>query len=271
MDPKTADKCIWYNGPYVFFYDGHCDGFNKELVRKMNKMASKYPLLKVHVIDWQKKKIINPFIKDEEMNKISLYFERNLKEEKIYPDEKGIYDLFKKAIDFYNKNIKDKANNVGIKISQKVNNFSDNNLYSKHMLNTKMSHLKWQKKYILSQLMEFKEEKKFHKTENKTSSPLECVKNNKHRRRNHKENLIYKSINKRKLNLELKSISASKEWFCDVKMTDLPCDLFQEISTQNEVKSVEIQNYLKQNSPSVRPTSRSVSNPKDADSSKRFN
>lgn len=59
-------------------------------------------LIKVHEIDWLKRKILHPFTQQNEMNTISIYFQKILQKGVLCPNEDKICDIFEMDVGFYN-------------------------------------------------------------------------------------------------------------------------------------------------------------------------
>lgn len=235
IEMKNAERCIWDIGPYIFFYNGNCSGYNLKLVAKMNAMAKKYPSLKVREIDWRKKKKAHPLTPDEDLNKVSIYFQHKLEDEVLSPDEDTIKELFKKAIDFFNISIDIRIEKIGSRI------FSDLKppLIAKEEIipNERQSiYLKNQKRRLLDQKLHFKEES-ILLSEQKIDY---VVKKETQKTKEHGN-----PIKRIKLERELVNSSPSKKWYHDVNITELPCELFRPSPTKFSLKNIEILNSVK--------------------------
>lgn len=104
---------LWRSGPFIIFYNSRCSGYNQELVKYMNFMAAKYPALQIFEIDWEEKKFYNAGTIDEDMNTVYIHSRSAIKAAEFCPDRNKINELFKKAICYYNKNLENRAMNIG--------------------------------------------------------------------------------------------------------------------------------------------------------------
>lgn len=242
---REVERCVWFRGPYIFFYNGNCKGYNSTLVTKMNEMANKYPSLKVHVIDWQEKKMINHLTKDEEMNKVSLYFEKKLEDEVLCPDDDRINQLFKKAIDFFNINIDKSVQKAGSKILKNIN--SPDVTKIEYLSVERQEFLKNQKQWTLNQKIIFKEEKK--EAEILTGSKkIPILENN-------TNSIFIKEANDIKVDcLPIKTnilkrkatiISSTKDLNREMNITKLPNGLVLPHSQSCLLKNAKVQNNLR--------------------------
>lgn len=104
---------LWRAGPYIVFYNGNCDGFNKELVTHLNALATLNPKLHVFEIDWKDKKIFTPTVSDDLMNTVCLHSRGVMIDHSFFPATDKIDEIFRKSVDLYNTNIDKCAKNVG--------------------------------------------------------------------------------------------------------------------------------------------------------------
>lgn len=146
VDMVRLSTFINRNGPYIYYYDGKCGGFNHEVVTKAYILACKFPQIKVFQVDWQDKIRSHPSTQPCEMNTISLLFLGRLVEKKIILDLSDIDSIFKKAIECYNENIERRIKNQGINIPEiYLNNNSDNIEYNYNITKSKINVLNHKK------------------------------------------------------------------------------------------------------------------------------
>lgn len=123
----VLERYLNRKGPYVYFYDGNCEGLNETIVKYSNEMASKFPQIKVFQIDWLQAIRNHPYIQQSDMNKLFLIFNGQKVEEKQITDIETINYVFKRAVETYNMNITRRAKNLGsnpYKIVEKAKNFN---------------------------------------------------------------------------------------------------------------------------------------------------
>lgn len=237
IDHTKLSFHLWRTGPYIHFFNGNCEGFNKELVTIMNKMAVKYYCIKIFEIDWKKKKEDAPIIPDVVMDTIYMHFQGRLTDELLRPNKTQINELLKKAVDFYNEHIEILSKNVGIRNRHKrIENIPSNKKESGY------DYIQHKRKLLLKKKIFFKNGKitSLMKIQNDLIS--EKNKNNPIQ--------IKKTINKvtepqikKKYNKNTKTIfNLSQEWFCDVEITELPFDIFEETHTLNSSKNLKNSN-----------------------------
>lgn len=241
QDLRHHMKC---KGFFLLFYNGKCEGYNKELVAYMNKLAAHYRLLDIFEIDLIKTKELPIDVKNDMMNKVHLYNNGGLIFEENYPNEEELNGIFKKVVNIYNTKIENKANNIG---SKKFGSVSSSSVTKhKQISHYQKKQMERQKRFILRKRIEFKyfkfsyipiiknisiveniELTKFGEEINKESNVLQCE--------NFLENI--KSHEITKMNYE-----SPNKWFSDVKFTDLPLDIVQQPPILNKSKNSKIQN-----------------------------
>lgn len=234
IEPKIADLCKWHTGPYIFFYNGQCDGYNYYLVSKMNEMARKYQMIKVHQIDWSKRKCINPMTPNVEMNTVFIYFRKRLEDAVLCPNKDKIDNIFKKAVNFYNINIKDKASKVGTK-SPRYNN-SNPGMANNNISKRRMCLNECQKRYILKQQIEYIDDQHVTVSTVPEISNFQKKKNNIYETPLDKITNIGSKIDK----FEIPVVVSSNKWYSDVTNTELPFDIFQTTSTSDLSQNIKI-------------------------------
>lgn len=223
IDAKDLYFHIWRQGPYIIFYNGKCEGYNSELVSQMNKMSFLNPKLHVFEIDWKNQKDIHPSLEICVMNTVYLHYKGKEEYKEFCPNEEKINKLFKKAVDLYNLNIETKAKNTGSICLE--NNKSKQTIKDKHLLNRRLTLIKYRKKSILRKIIEFHEDKIENHLEIRNNSDSIKKTNRVPKIEKKTKKLLLPSIN----NLEMKSkiIPSKQAWFQNVQVTDLPSDLLQ--------------------------------------------
>lgn len=216
----------------------------------MNKMAAKYPQIKVYEINWGKKKMTHPITPDEEMNSISLYFQKNLRYKVSCPNDDEINNFFRKAIDYFNINIDNRVKNVGLRVIQGLKHLS---VTKEEQLSVERRYeLDSQRKRLLNQKITFKEENLEIPREDTNISTVE----------NNKNPLIRKEKQCIKINNETAHnkisekasiyIESSNVKYHDVKINHLPYDKFEEIPNAFPSKNIAISNFRKRKTSSSR-------------------
>lgn len=157
IEPQNLEKHLCRRGPYLTFYNGHCDGFNKKLVEIVNTFAAKYPLIHVFEIDWPKKKKFNLIKNDDLMNMLYLYYKGKKIDEKLCDREEDIKNIFKIVINIYNQNIETKAKNLGSKGYKGKRYYSDNP--DARILDLRKRDIYSKRRYLLKERLVYKNEK----------------------------------------------------------------------------------------------------------------
>lgn len=129
---KNIDSRYLYNylsrlGPHLYYFNEKCEGGNDEIVKKIESMAFKYPSLSILEIIFDENSIINLCLKSEDVNKVTLYYDRRHILTLDKPNENEIKDIFNKFIECYNDRCDRLAANVGSKshINPKNNNINN--------------------------------------------------------------------------------------------------------------------------------------------------
>lgn len=224
-----------HRGPYLTYFNGKCDGFNKELVAYMNKMALTFPKLKIFEINLSQQKIFVSSISDNDINKVSIYFQGIKKEEQICLDYDKLNDTFKKMINYYNKNIESKAINIGTKpiIKNIQNKISIDEIQNKKQLQI----IRKKQRYLLKQRIDFmNNDNLINETNNilsysmkgKYTKPKKEIKN--------KKSVTIPKNSNNKIIRKTHPISGN-DWFTDVKLTNLPHDIFDDNHDLNTTKN----------------------------------
>lgn len=175
---------LWRQGPYIIFFNACRTGFNEEIVKNMNELATQYPALNVFEIDWEKKKTCTQGLKDEVMNTVYIYSDGKIKEEYFCPDKDKINELFKIAIVQYNQNLEIRARNVGNRKKRFDKNISIssveklNDSEKKKIENKKKYILKRKIKYNNESILPLENEEKFHSLKMKTKDKIPEKDNN---------------------------------------------------------------------------------------------
>lgn len=235
VDPKNIYRRISHYGPYIFFYNGNCPGFNKSMVEYMNKMASEHPYLCVFQMDWQKYTSYRPDKQIEEIYKVYLYCNNKKEDEKLMPDKKAINEIFGKAIVFHNKKVDIRAKNIGKKAESKIILENDDRL--KFKLHRRMINNKWKRKSILKTKVISKLDPTHPEVEsirNKSLLKYQEIINNFNCK--DQENTI-KLTNKN---------SSITPWFCNTNINDIPSDILSnegDVESQDQLKNINVDNY----------------------------
>lgn len=219
---KYINQYIWRSGPYIVFFNGLYEGYNKELVINMLNMANTYPLLEVFEIEWSNKKMFDPSTSNEVLDTIYMYSHGTIIKEVFKPNQNQINEFFKKAIAVYNKNLE----RLAMKIGSKQNRCYPYMNSSSNIPLTKSQKMliDRRRKYVLKNKLEFKKPELSNESNNLINSKTDY--------KNTKICKSYFSIDKsyegKKINKINHIQSESNKWFLDIKTNDLPIDIFQD-------------------------------------------
>lgn len=220
IEAKSLDRIIWRTGPYVYFYDGKCSGYNKTLVDNMNRMATNHPDLKVFVIDWMKKREFFSYAPDDQMNAVYLFFDGKQIERIYYPNLSNINHLFEKAVQFYNQNIDRRIKNIG---SQRMtNNLKEVYLLGKtpnYVSKTDIGKARRRATWFNNKKIKFIPDQILDLKKGKDEQSLNNFEKLKYKNSKNKNVYLYTKIFKNN-----RETAQSKIWYHNVQITDMPSE-----------------------------------------------
>lgn len=115
-------------GPYVYFFIGENENIDKTLVENMEITALQYSKIKVFKIEWHDYLVTQKFVKNEDIKKVFIYFNGQLKNTFFNPDLKRIHQIFKISGEFYKQNLIRIAEKRGSKVIQTAKKVKDKKL-----------------------------------------------------------------------------------------------------------------------------------------------
>lgn len=108
IEPRILSRYLNRDGPFIYFFIGK--GENNITIKKIiYEFSQQYSLLKIFEIDFEKYRKIFVNTTESDMNRIYLYANGLLIEDKYLPNENAILEIFKKAIEFHNQNMDNRA------------------------------------------------------------------------------------------------------------------------------------------------------------------
>lgn len=234
-DPVKVSRFLWHPGPYLYFYRTHDCEKNKKIVYHMNFMAHQFREINVLQIDWEKQLKFDQSTKITEMNTVYLYSNGDLKGFRYEPTENDIYEIFERAIHFYNNNLEKRAQNIGSNPRIFKNQYPT--------ISNKEDSIRWREYY--------------RKNEAKKQSILNQriilpSYNNSLTNTFIKMNKIIKNTNTKfipitkyieELKDDVKPISDNNPWFCDVKTKEIPSDIFLEVPENQNFNNQSINDF----------------------------
>lgn len=213
-DPRNLDRQLLHYGPYIYFYNAYCHGFNKSMVECVKKLSSEYPAIIVYELNWAKYSDYRPATSIEEIYKVYLVCDKK-KEEWFMPDKTTMNEIFGKAIQLYNKNLEFRAKNVGskginIKLNEKYNSYD-------MALKRRLLQCESKRKAILRKKIISKPD-------------LKALENNQILENNDVVNFGNTNITVENLDNDDSTV---KPWFCNTNIIDLPCDILTNSPEKN--------------------------------------
>lgn len=151
ITPSRIRQFLSKRGPYVYYFNGECQGLNKDLVNHMHEFYKKIKDITFLEIKWKEYKQFRNIKSDEEMNYLYAYYNGLEKYCEKNPELKNLEIFFIKCIDLLQKTIEESIKNIGSRTlcnDRNLNNDRNDLIESKEKYE-----LRWRRKCYIKKIL----------------------------------------------------------------------------------------------------------------------
>lgn len=148
VTPKQLYINLWRKGPYLVYFNGENKEIDKDAITVINEMAKWAIFVQVLEVNWENYVRYDAKVNPDQLKKVTVYYENEIKKSIIYPSFNQIFELFELCRYLFSQKIQ----KTNLKFKNKNDNLEKNVLNKKNVRIRKWTYEQLERRAITSRI-----------------------------------------------------------------------------------------------------------------------